>query len=164
MSKINVTIDGITYDVELDLHQPVDADLTVIVGGETLRVTVPELDNPEPAEWFLIDGRPYEIAVDRNLHWIKSSRGVHRLEIRDRETPVTRPTSADGRVKAPIPGQIARVFVKVGDQVEAGQPLLVLEAMKMENQVGAPRAGTVDQLNVAAGQRVALHALLAEIA
>jgi biotin carboxyl carrier protein len=163
MSKLSVTIDGIAYDVKLDLHQRVDADLIVVVNGEMLRVTVPELDNSEPAAWLLIDGRPYEVTVDHNLHWIKSTRGVHQLEIRDRETPVTRPASADGRVKAPIPGQIARVLVKVGDQVEAGQPLLILEAMKMENQVCAPRAGTVDQLTVAAGQTVTLHALLAEI-
>jgi biotin carboxyl carrier protein len=163
MSKLSVTIDGVTFDVELDLHQRVDANLTVAVNGETLRVTVPDLDNPEPAGWLLVNGRPYEVTVDRNLHWIKSSRGVHRLEIRDRETPVTRPASGDGRVKAPIPGQIARVLVKVGDQVEAGQPLLILEAMKMENQVRAPRAGTVEQLNVAAGQTVTLRALLVEI-
>jgi biotin carboxyl carrier protein len=163
MSKISLTIDDITYDVELDLHQHVDADLTVIVDGESLRVTMPQLDNPEPAEWLLFDGRPYEVIVDHNLRWIKSSRGMHRLEIRDRETAVTRPASADGRVKAPIPGQITRVLVKVGEQVEAGQPLLVLEAMKMENQVRAPRAGIVDQLNVATGQAVTLHALLAEI-
>jgi len=163
MGKISVTIDGVTYDVELDLHQGLDADLSVVVGGETLRVTVPGLDKPEPAEWFLIDGRPYDVTVDRNLRWMKSSRGVHQLEIRDRETPVTRPASADGRVKAPIPGQIARMLVKLGDQVEAGQPLLILEAMKMENQVCAPRTGTVEQLNVAAGQRVTLHMLLAEI-
>ena len=163
MSKLSVTIDSITYDVELDLHQRIDTNLVVVVNGETLRVTVPELDSPEPAEWFLVDGRPYEVTVDRNLRWIKSSRGVHQLEIRDHETPVTRPASADGRVKAPIPGQIAHVLVELGDQVEAGQPLLILEAMKMENQVRAPRAGTVDQLTVAAGQRGALHALLAEI-
>jgi len=163
MSNLSVTIDGISYDVELDLYQRVDADLTVVVDGEALRVTVPELDTPEPAEWLLVDGRPYEVTVDRNLRWIKSSRGVHQLEIRDRETPVTRPASADGRVKAPIPGQIARVLVALGDQVEAGQPLLILEAMKMENQVRAPRAGTVDQLNVAAGQTVTLRALLVEI-
>jgi biotin carboxyl carrier protein len=163
MSKLSVTINSVTYDVELEQHQRPDADLTVVVDGETLRVTVPELNNPEATGWLLIDGRPYEVTIDRNLHWIKSSRGVNRLELRDRETTMARPASADGRIKAPIPGQIARVLVQLGDQVEAGQPLLVLEAMKMENQVCAPRAGTVDQLNVAAGQRVALHALLAEI-
>jgi biotin carboxyl carrier protein len=163
MSKISVTIDGISYAVELDLRQRVDASLTVVVDGEALQVTLPEPGVPAPAEWLLVDGRPYEITIDRNLRWITSPRGVHQLEIRDRETAVARPASADGRVKAPIPGQIARVLVEVGEQVETGQPLLVLEAMKMENQVRAPRSGTIGQLNVAAGQSVTLHALLAEI-
>jgi biotin carboxyl carrier protein len=163
MSKLNVTINGATYDVELDQHQRPDADLTVVVDGETLHVIVPELNNPDAPGWLLIDGRPNEVTVDRNLHWIKSSRGVNRLELRDRETAVARPASADGRIKAPIPGQIARVLVAVGDAVEVGQSLMILEAMKMENHVRAPRAGKIDQLHVAAGQTVTLHALLAEI-
>jgi biotin carboxyl carrier protein len=163
MSKLSVTINTVTYDVELDQHQRPDTDLIVVVDGETLRVTLPEPNSSDAAGWLLIDGRPYEVTIDRNLHWIKSSRGVNRLELRDRETAVTRPASADGRIKAPIPGQIARVLVAVGDQVEVGQSLMILEAMKMENHVRAPRAGRVEQLNVAAGQAVTLHALLAEI-
>jgi biotin carboxyl carrier protein len=163
MSKLSVTINGATYDVELDQQQRPDADITVVVDGETLRVIMPELNNPDSTGWLLIDGRPYEITIDRNLHWIKSSRGINRLELRDRETVVARPASADGRIKAPIPGQIARVLVAVGDSVEVGQSLMILEAMKMENHVRAPRAGKVEQLNVAAGQTVTLHAMLAEI-
>ena len=163
MSNLSVTINSSTYNVELDQQPQPDADLTVVVDGETLRVIVPELDNPDATGWLLIDGRPYEVTVDRNLHWIKSSRGVNRLELRDRETTVARPPSGDGRIKAPIPGQIARVLVAVGDTVEVGQSLMILEAMKMENHVRAPRAGKVEQLNVAAGQTVTLHALLAEI-
>jgi biotin carboxyl carrier protein len=163
MSKLSVTINDATYDVELDQQQRPDADLTVVVDGETLHVIVPELTSLDATGWLLIDGRPYEVTVDRNLHWIKSSRGVNRLELRDRETATARPASADGRVKAPIPGQIARLLVALGDTVEVGQSLMILEAMKMENHVRAPRAGKVDQLTVAAGQTVTLHALLAEI-
>jgi len=141
MSKLSVSINGATYDVELDQQQRPDADLTVTVDGETLRVIVPELNDLDATGWLLIDGRPYDVTVDRNLHWIKSSRGVNRLELRDREIAVARPASADGRIKAPIPGQIARVLVAVGDTVEIGQSLMILEAMKMENHVRAPRAG-----------------------
>lgn len=163
MKKLSITINGAPYDVELDQQPQPDADLTVVVDGETLRVIVPELNNLDTTSWLLIDGRPYEVTLDRNLHWIKSSHGVNRLDLRDRETALARPASADGRIKAPIPGQIARVLVAVGDMVEVGQSLMILEAMKMENHVRAPRAGKVEQLNVAAGQTVTLHALLAEI-
>ena len=83
MSKINVTIDGVSYDVEVRLNQAGDPDVTVEVGGETLNVTMPRLDSPDQLEWVLVDGRPYEIVVDRHLRWIKSAGGLHRLEMHD---------------------------------------------------------------------------------
>ena len=59
-------------------------------------------------------------------------------------------------VRAIIPGRVVSVAVAVGDDVEAGQRLLSVEAMKMENELRAPRAGTVDRIAVAAGQTVEL--------
>jgi biotin carboxyl carrier protein len=79
------------------------------------------------------------------------------------ETDLPRPPIGDGRIKAPIPGQVTQVIVSIGDEVELGEPLLVLEAMKMENEIRAPRTGRVKALNVLAGQRVALNEVLAEI-
>ena len=75
-----------------------------------------------------------------------------------------RPAVADGRVKAPIPGLIARVLVAPGQAVETGQPLLVLEAMKMENELRAPRGGTVQAVKVKPGQTVTLGELMVEVA
>jgi biotin carboxyl carrier protein len=66
-------------------------------------------------------------------------------------------------VKAPIPGLITRVFVEPGATVQAGQRLLVLEAMKMENEVRAPRGGVVQQVNVHPGQSVNLSEVMVEI-
>ena len=59
-----------------------------------------------------------------------------------------------GRIVAPMPGQIAAVAVKSGDRVKLDQPLLTLEAMKMEHSIRAPAAGTVKQVLVAPGDRV----------
>jgi biotin carboxyl carrier protein len=59
-------------------------------------------------------------------------------------------------VRAIIPGRVVSVAVAVGDDVEAGQRLLSVEAMKMENELRAPRAGTVDRIAVAQGQTVEL--------
>ncbi|MDV7398755.1 acetyl-CoA carboxylase biotin carboxyl carrier protein subunit, partial [Arthrospira platensis SPKY1] len=100
--------------------------------------------------------RPYEIAIDPSLRWIKAFDGMHRVEVTDRRATVARPSSADGRVKAPIPGLITRVLVQPGDQVETGQPLLLLEAMKMENEILAPRSGQVIKVNDAPGNSVTL--------
>lgn len=57
-------------------------------------------------------------------------------------------------IDAPMPGTILKVLVKVGDTVEANQPLLILEAMKMENEVVASANGTVKAINVTTGQSV----------
>jgi biotin carboxyl carrier protein len=58
------------------------------------------------------------------------------------------------RITAPMPGRIVRVLVAVGDDVQAGQGLVVVEAMKMENEISAARAGRVKEVAVAAGQSV----------
>ena len=57
-------------------------------------------------------------------------------------------------VLAPMPGKIVRVLVKTGDSVQAGQGLLVVEAMKMQNEIRAPKSGTIDRLAVVEGQTV----------
>ena len=71
--------------------------------------------------------------------------------------------AADGVVAAPMQGTIVKVHVKAGDQVEVNQPLCVLEAMKMENEVRSPAAGQVVDLRIQAGDTVALGAVLAVI-
>jgi biotin carboxyl carrier protein len=59
-----------------------------------------------------------------------------------------------GQLKAQMPGKVVRVLVAEGEQVEANQPLMVVEAMKMQNEMKAPRAGRVQSLKVAAGDTV----------
>lgn len=59
-----------------------------------------------------------------------------------------------GTVTAPMPGAILEINVKVGDQIERGQQVAILDAMKMHNLIGSPRAGTVAQVCVAVGQNV----------
>jgi len=68
------------------------------------------------------------------------------------------------RIAAPMPGKIVRVLVRQGDVVGARQPLVVIEAMKMENELRAARDGTVVEINVVEGQSVEAGALLAVIA
>ena len=63
-------------------------------------------------------------------------------------------TGSGEAVNAPMPGNILKVNVKTGDAVKAGQVLVVLEAMKMENEIMAPKAGTVTQVLVSKGSTV----------
>ena len=68
-----------------------------------------------------------------------------------------------GAIKSFIPGTIITVFVKEKQKVKAGEKLLVLEAMKMQNLILAPLKGVVKKIHVKAGERVANHQLLVEV-
>ncbi len=164
MSKVEVTLGGHTFEVEFNLNHRTGQELQVTVNGEPFTVTVPDLDAPiDQMEWVIVDQRPREIVIDPDLRWLRDQSGVHFLEMRDLEAGVARPISRDGRIKAPIPGLIKAVLVATGERVEAGQPIIVLEAMKMENEVHAPKSGVVTQISIKPGQDVTLHEVLAEI-
>jgi biotin carboxyl carrier protein len=86
---------------------------------------------------------------------------------RDRE-PVaqgagTRTGAASAIIKAPMPGRVVRVLVAVGDHVTARQGVVVVEAMKMENELRAPREGVVEQIAVIPGSAVEAGAVLVVI-
>jgi biotin carboxyl carrier protein len=73
---------------------------------------------------------------------------------------------ADGtaaQIVAPMPGKVVRVLVQQGAQVEAGEGILVVEAMKMQNEMKSPKAGTVTELHAAAGKTVNAGEILAVI-
>jgi acetyl/propionyl-CoA carboxylase alpha subunit len=68
------------------------------------------------------------------------------------------------RIDAPMPGKVTRVLVKLGDEVQEGQGILVVEAMKMENELKSPKAGKVSELHAVEGAAVEAGAKLAVIA
>jgi len=71
--------------------------------------------------------------------------------------------SAGPHVTAPLPGRVVKVLVEPGRPVAAGEPLLILEAMKMETEITAPVAGTIQAVHVAAGGTVALGDPLVDV-
>src|SRR5437667_185485 len=72
---------------------------------------------------------------------------------------------SEGRrqISAPMPGKVVRVLVQTGDRVEAGQGLMVVEAMKMQNEIKSPKSGVVERILVAEGQAVNSGEVLAWI-
>lgn len=105
---------------------------------------------------IVLDGWRFEVSVEP----------AARAALRDRARRGASVARAHASlvVRAPIPGRIAGVRVIDGQAVEAGEPLLTLEAMKMENVVRAPRAGTIARVAVGAGQTVELGDALVELA
>lgn len=164
MHKLAVTIDGQTFQIEIDSASTVENGRCVRVQGDAIEVVVPQNNAPlEEMDWLIVDGEPYEVLFDPALEWIQSQGRSYRIEIRDLDEPVTQPYSTDGRVKAPIPGQINKIMVEPGQRVEVGATLLILEAMKMENHIVAPVQGIVSSIHVTPGESVLLNKVLAEI-
>ncbi|MGE5137998.1 MAG: biotin/lipoyl-containing protein [Rudaea sp.] len=164
MSRLAVTVDDQTYEIQVNLERPNGNELLIKVGAQQVRVRLPDRDAPaEQMEWIVIDDKPYEIVVDPDFKWIRSHSRNHRLAVRDLDKGLLRGSLGEGRVRAPIPGLVTQVLVRPEEWVETGQTLLVLEAMKMENEIKSPSAGQIVSVNVQPGQSVSLHEVLAEI-
>ena len=99
--------------------------------------------------WISVRGRRFRIAITDPRRWTQSSAAAHG---HDRETIV-----------ASMPGKIVRVLVQPGETVAAGQGIIVVEAMKMQNEMKARRAGRVTAVPVREGETVAAGAVLATI-
>jgi acetyl/propionyl-CoA carboxylase alpha subunit len=124
-----------------------------------------------PIRMMKIGTRVYRVVVQRRQGrgrytlWIDGYR--FEADALDERTRAIRDLSAASAgpvgpapVRAPMPGLVVRVNVKVGDEVQAGQGLIVMEAMKMENELRATAAGTVKSVEVVAGTAVEKGALL----
>ena len=157
-----VSIGGRSYEVEVrgdtvivDGHEfPVtvergDAWDTVTAGGAAYRVALPPEGERESGMAVEVDHRPFTLEWEGRLGGGPARRSARPA------SPRPSAASVAGGVTAPLSGRVLRVAVAAGDAVEAGQLLLVLEAMKMENEINAPRAGTVRELRVAEGAQVA---------
>lgn len=135
--RFRVTIDGVAHEVD----------------GRAVR----------PGTWSLVvGGRSFLVDLDRRRTGIAASVGASEalLQVEDalqrRLARATQPREkAHGEtVRAPIAGKVVKVLVAVGDSVPAGTPVIVLEAMKMENELIAERGGTVASIHKQAGQAV----------
>jgi biotin carboxyl carrier protein len=124
-----------------------------------------------PGTWSLvIAGHSYVVDLDRRRTGIAVSVGDSETVVQVEDALHKRLASAAGTrahpqgemIRAPIAGKVVKVLVAVGDQVAPGTAVIVLEAMKMENELVAERSGTVSTIHKAAGQAVDTGDLLIE--
>lgn len=120
---------------------------------------------------LILDGRTYPVVFEGSGDRIQVSLQGRRTDVRvqdERALLLERFGLADARdagaleIHAPMPGLVLRVLVEPGQQVAAGAGLLVLEAMKMENELRAPNAGTIKALHASPGDAVGKNDLLIE--
>jgi biotin carboxyl carrier protein len=126
------------------------------INDQAYSVQVLEL-SAEEAE-LEVNGKSYRVSIGSITETLATESEAPPLRSVSSTLPVGAPAqgaAADaGSVRAPIPGSIMAVFVKVGDKVQAGQPLFKMEAMKMENEINAQLDGTVSTIQVSAGDTV----------
>jgi biotin carboxyl carrier protein len=138
--RYRVTIGDKT--MELDLVKAGENDVSVLVDGASHDLT---LEKTPGGFAVIVRGDRFDV------------------DLKDAVQGVTLgPATPTGPLKltAPMPGKIVKVLVAPGDAVEAGRGVLVMEAMKMENELKAARAGTVQEVRVKEGQAVEMGALL----
>jgi biotin carboxyl carrier protein len=154
--KFKVTVGGERQEVELR-RQGTGWDC--VVNGEARAADVAEV---APGTFsLLLDGRSFTVSVERSGKGYRvHSRGADLL------TAVENPRRWSGRdggglglsgrqeIGAPMPGKIVRVLVQEGQEVQAGQGVVVVEAMKMQNEIPAPKQGVVERVSVREGDTV----------
>lgn len=118
---------------------------------------------------ILLDGHSYEVKLEPSEDGAYATVDGHRyqVQVRDpRRLPRARAalsTAGRQRISSPMPGKVVRVLVATGDEVAAGQGLLVVEAMKMQNEIRSPKAGRIVSLGASEGAAVSGGETLAEV-
>jgi len=108
-----------------------------------------------------INGTKYSVEVDKTMQPVKTPKLVRSVSVPSTDShPAVAKTASSaspkgaGTIKSPLPGVVLDLFVKVGDTVKIGQRVLILEAMKMENNIEADKAGTVVSIGKNKGDAV----------
>ena len=157
----DATVDGRAARVEV---RRAGGACTVLVDGRPLRVDV----HPTARHFttLIIDGRSYDVGVVREGATLAVAVSGATFEValvpaaRGAAAPHRKTATGPAKVNAPMPGKIVRVSAAAGQEVKAGECLVVMEAMKMENEIRAPRDGRIKDVVVKEGQAVESGALL----
>jgi biotin carboxyl carrier protein len=144
------TVDGSTEAARVAEVEGTPVRLVTIGGVQHRVVARREVAKGKYAIW--IDGWRFDAeALDERARAIRDL------------TAASAAASGPAPVIAPMPGLIVRLHVLLGDQVQAGQPVVVMEAMKMENELRAPAAGTVKAIHAQPGKAVEKGTVLVEL-
>jgi biotin carboxyl carrier protein len=141
-----ISLDGIALDA--DAVEIAPNVFSILLNGESFEVRIAPTNDGQ----FTLQTRHHDFTAEvvNPRAWRGRNQGA--VEAAGRQ-----------QIVAPMPGKVVRLLVKVGDQVEAGQGLLVVEAMKMQNEVRSPKTGTVERLLAKEGQPVNAGEVLAWI-
>ena len=143
--RANVQGDSVTIDGESFRFEPLGDGRVRITGPEGTRVA-----------WATVEGRRVFVTLDGRDYVFDAAGGGSKRRASAHE-------AASGEVTMPMPGLVISVSVSEGQSVKRGDPLLLVEAMKMEHTLRAPRDGVVRRLSAANGQRADAGKILLEV-
>ena len=141
-------------------------DYALNINGHHYDVTIEEVNEDSTLAHVVVNGTAYEVEIEGATKGKGSKPQVIPVPASSKNAtasqavaaparPAAAPTAGDGSaIKSPLPGTVLAVKVAVGDKVAVGQTLVVLEAMKMENNIDATRAGVVKAISVQQGANV----------
>ena len=141
-------------------------DYSLKINGHNYDVQIDDVNEASTVAHVMVNGTAYEVEIDGGKGSQVSKpqvapalKGANSAKITPAAAssaprPVAQSAASGNAVKSPLPGTILDIKVKVGDQVSSGQTLMVLEAMKMENNIDADRSGVVKEILVAQGGTV----------
>jgi 3-methylcrotonyl-CoA carboxylase alpha subunit len=132
-----------------------DGGLWLEAGGAEGPLVIGQFPSGEFEVEFAGTRQTLDVHVDGATAHVFASKGATKITAIDRLAHAGDTHAEGGRLTAPMPGKVVSFAVKAGDKVSRGQPLAVMEAMKMEHTIAAPADGTVDELMFAPGEQVA---------
>jgi biotin carboxyl carrier protein len=168
--RYHVTLEPDRPPIVVDVEDLPSGALNVHVDGRRAEVDVVAVGAQQLS--IRVDGQVVDLTTEGSLPDLRVVAGKERLSVRveserQRTADAAKKETREEGVKvifSTMPGRVVKVFVQKGDVVAAGQPLLVIEAMKMENEICAKGAGTVAEVHAVAGAAVESHARLVTLA
>jgi pyruvate carboxylase subunit B len=164
--QYEATLSDIVFDVALNLD-----DTSAVVNDEDIEFEIVQQSDSQilfrvgtklhKIRNIHIDGGEIECTVDGK--WISATLKNEQQLLLEKLGFKTAAEKSVGSLQAPMPGKILELLSSEGDEVELGDPVAILEAMKMENELKAPCAGTIQSISVTTGASVEKNQILLEI-
>jgi biotin carboxyl carrier protein len=152
--KVNNSFDfeiDATAVSELDVIQNSDSEFHILKDNKSFNATIVDADFNQKKYTVNINNTSYTVDIANNLDLLIKEMGF--------SLGSTKKVNA---IKAPMPGLILEINVKIGDEVREGDTLVILEAMKMENSIASPRDGRIKSISVQKTEAVEKNQLLVE--
>ncbi len=149
-------------EFRLSLEEKTENYILVSLGKRKYKVSVEFLSSDEIL--LSIDGKIYDIIINSNsLHYSVGVNGKffkieRKSALRILEEKVGKSKKQD--IRTSMPGRVLKVFVEEGSKVKKGQPILVLEAMKMQNEIKSPQSGVITRISPKTGDSIETGSLL----